>query len=80
MRRATTRLARTASKTLRASYQTSAPENLTQSRHGNLPGSSQSPITTQLHFFNSVLEETRIPTFRVLDSGGKIIEGAHIPE
>ncbi|KIO18952.1 hypothetical protein M407DRAFT_153529 [Tulasnella calospora MUT 4182] len=80
MQRATIRIARTASRTLRASYQTSAPENLTQSRHGNLPGSSQSPITTQLHFFNSVLEETRIPTFRVLDSGGKVIEGAHLPE
>ncbi|KAG8898073.1 hypothetical protein FRB99_007679 [Tulasnella sp. 403] len=63
-----------------SSHQASAPQSLAKSKHGNLPGSSSSPLTTQLHFFNSVLEETQIPTYRVLDSAGQVIEGAQAPE
>lgn len=48
--------------------------------HGHLP-SSQSPITSELKFFNSVTPEgTQIPTYRVLDGVGKPIEGADVPD
>ena len=59
---------------------TSAPQNITRSQLGNLPGSSASPLTTEIHFFNSVLEGTQIPTLRILDSAGQVIEGAQVPE
>jgi hypothetical protein len=53
---------------------------LPKEAHGHLP-TSQSPITSKLHFFNSVMEEGKqIPTYRVLDGTGKLIEGAHLPE
>lgn len=48
--------------------------------HGRLP-TSQSPITPKLHFFNSVMEEGKqIPTYRVLDGTGHLLEGAELPE
>ena len=48
--------------------------------HGNLP-SSQSPITSTMHFFNSVMEAGKqIPTYRVIDGTGQPVEGAQIPE
>ncbi|KAI0311888.1 branched-chain alpha-keto acid dehydrogenase E1-alpha subunit [Amylostereum chailletii] len=47
---------------------------------GHLP-SSHSPITSTLHFFNSVTGEgNQIPTYRVLDGLGKPIKGAELPE
>jgi len=47
---------------------------------GHLP-SSQSPIVSKLHFFNSVTgNDQQIPTYRVLDGVGKPIDGAEIPE
>lgn len=51
-----------------------------QTPHGHLP-STQSPIISELKFFNSVTGDgTQIPTYRVLDGGGKPIEGAQVPE
>lgn len=48
--------------------------------HGHL-SNSRSPITTQLNFVNSITEDgSKIPTFRVLDGAGKILEGAQEPE
>ncbi|EKM51616.1 uncharacterized protein PHACADRAFT_212250 [Phanerochaete carnosa HHB-10118-sp] len=48
--------------------------------HGHLP-TSQSPITPKLQFFNSVMEDGKqIPTYRVLDGTGKVIEGAQLPD
>lgn len=42
---------------------------------------SQSPITPDLQFFNSVTGgQGLIPTYRVLDGVGKPIEGAQVPE
>ncbi|QRV86531.1 pyruvate dehydrogenase E1 component alpha subunit [Ceratobasidium sp. AG-Ba] len=49
-------------------------------RHGHLPGDPSSAITTQMHFFNSVLESNSIPTYRVLDGDGAVINGAEVPE
>ncbi|KAG8745322.1 hypothetical protein FRC10_008339 [Ceratobasidium sp. 414] len=49
-------------------------------RHGYLPGDPSSAITTQMHFFNSVLESNSIPTYRVLDGNGAVINGAEVPE
>jgi hypothetical protein len=49
-------------------------------RHGHLPGDPSSAITTQMHFFNSVLESNSIPTYRVLDGNGVVINGAEVPE
>jgi hypothetical protein len=47
---------------------------------GTLP-SSQSAFTPQLAFFNSILPEGKqIPTFRVLDGVGNLIEDASAPE
>ena len=43
--------------------------------------SSQSPITPELKFFNSVTGgEGLIPTYRVLDGVGKPIDGAQVPD
>ena len=48
--------------------------------HGHLP-SSTSPITSKLHFFNSVMEGGKqIPTYRVIDGAGQPLEGAVVPE
>lgn len=47
---------------------------------GTLP-TSQSPIVSKLHFFNSVTPDgSQIPTYRVLDGSGKPIEGAEMPD
>lgn len=48
--------------------------------HGYL-SDSRSAITTELRFLNSVTPEgSQIPTYRVLDGYGKVIEGAEVPE
>lgn len=48
--------------------------------HGHLPAST-SPITSKLHFFNSVMEGGKqIPTYRVIDGAGQPLEGAVVPE
>lgn len=48
--------------------------------HGHLP-SSESPITSNLSFINSVTPDgERIPTFRVLDGTGKVLNEATMPE
>ncbi|KAI0087055.1 branched-chain alpha-keto acid dehydrogenase E1-alpha subunit [Irpex rosettiformis] len=58
----------------------SSTVQLPNEAHGHLP-TSQSPITSKLHFFNSVMEEGKqIPTYRVLDGSGKLLEGAEVPE
>lgn len=58
----------------------SSTVQLPSKAHGHLP-TSQSPITSKLHFFNSVMEEGKqIPTYRVLDGSGKVLDGAEIPE
>lgn len=58
---------------------TAAPQWPSQA-HGHLP-TSQSPITSKLHFFNSVMGEGKqIPTFRILDGLGHPLEGAELPE
>lgn len=47
---------------------------------GYLP-TSQSPIVSKLHFFNSVTKDgTQIPTYRVIDGLGKPIDGAELPD
>lgn len=61
------------------STETHAPQTPTQ-RHGFLPGAPGSAITTKLDFFNSVLESSQIPTYRVLDGTGNFIDGAELPE
>jgi 2-oxoisovalerate dehydrogenase E1 component alpha subunit len=46
----------------------------------NLP-TTNSPIVSELSFFNSVTgSDTQIPTFRVLDGVGKLLEGAVLPD
>ncbi|CAE6502536.1 unnamed protein product [Rhizoctonia solani] len=64
---------------VRASSGTAA-ESPQQARHGHLPGVPSSAITTKMHFFDSVLESKSIPTYRVLDGSGVVIEGAEVPE
>ncbi|KAJ6508490.1 branched-chain alpha-keto acid dehydrogenase E1-alpha subunit [Mycena sanguinolenta] len=47
---------------------------------GHLPN-SRSPIVPTLFFFNSVTaSDEKIPTFRVLDGVGKLVDGAQLPE
>lgn len=42
---------------------------------------STSPIVSNPHFFNSVTPDgSGIPTYRVLDGSGKVLEGAEVPE
>lgn len=58
----------------------SSTVQLPNKAHGHLP-TSQSPITSKLHFFNSVMEEGKqIPTYRVLDGSGQVLDGAELPE
>ena len=46
----------------------------------NLP-TTKSQIVPELSFFNSVTgNDTQIPTFRVLDGVGKLLEGAVLPD
>ena len=67
------------SRLLRRGLATTAPL-LSEHNHGHLP-TSQSPIVSKLLFFNSVTGDgTQIPTYRVLDGSGKLIEGAEMPE
>ncbi len=48
--------------------------------HGLLP-TSQSPITPKPHFFNSVSTDGKqLPTYRIIDGVGNVIEGAELPE
>ncbi|GJJ09876.1 hypothetical protein Clacol_004100 [Clathrus columnatus] len=48
--------------------------------HGYL-SNSRSPITPELRFFNSVTgDDSQIPTYRIIDNTGAVIEGADIPE
>lgn len=57
-----------------------ASSQLPSQSYGHLP-TSQSPITPKLQFFNSVMEDGKqIPTYRVLDGAGEVIEGAELPE
>ncbi|RXW16469.1 hypothetical protein EST38_g9396 [Candolleomyces aberdarensis] len=52
----------------------------TCSRFENLP-KSNSPIVSKLDFFNSVTGNgSQIPTYRVIDGSGKLLEGAELPE
>lgn len=54
--------------------------NTTCSRFENLP-KSNSPIVSKLDFFNSVTGNgSQIPTYRVIDGSGKLLEGAELPE
>lgn len=62
---------------------TSGPLRVASGPHkavGSLPGAPASALTTKLHFFNSVLEQELIPTYRILDGSGNVIEGAEVPE
>ncbi|TCD70741.1 hypothetical protein EIP91_001770 [Steccherinum ochraceum] len=48
--------------------------------YGHLP-TSQSPITPKMNFINSVTPDgTQIPTYRVLDGVGELLDGAELPE
>ncbi|KAJ2922242.1 hypothetical protein H1R20_g14854, partial [Candolleomyces eurysporus] len=52
----------------------------TCSRFENLP-KSNSPIVSKLDFFNSVTGNgSQIPTYRVIDGSGKLLESAELPE
>lgn len=69
-----------ASRRLSRYLATSTPERPDR-KHGNLPGSSRSAITSNLHFFNSIMgEDNLIPTYRVIDTDGKLIDGAQLPD
>ncbi|THH05530.1 hypothetical protein EW145_g4727 [Phellinidium pouzarii] len=58
---------------------TSAPQG-PSGHHGLLPGSSQSAITSKLHFFNSVMgNDETIPTYRIISKDGEPVEGATLP-
>lgn len=66
--------------TARRRLATSAPES-PSGHHGLLPGTSHSAITPKLHFFDSVMGEDRqIPTYRVIDNRGELVDGGNIPE
>jgi 2-oxoisovalerate dehydrogenase E1 component alpha subunit len=48
--------------------------------HGLLP-TSQSPITPKPYFFNAVTADGKqLPTYRIIDGIGNVIEGAELPE
>jgi hypothetical protein len=58
---------------------TTAPVSFPEG-HGLLP-TSQSPITPKPHFFNSVSADGKqLPTYRIIDGVGNVIEGAELPE
>ncbi|EIN12930.1 hypothetical protein PUNSTDRAFT_50148 [Punctularia strigosozonata HHB-11173 SS5] len=51
-----------------------------QYHHGSLPA-SQVPITPKLQFINSVSTDgQKVPTYRVLDGKGQLIDGAELPD
>lgn len=57
------------------------PFSLSASRRLEHLPTTNSPIVSNLNFFNSVTGDgTQIPTFRVLDGVGKPIEGAILPD
>jgi 2-oxoisovalerate dehydrogenase E1 component alpha subunit len=71
------------------SFSSSTSSLTNTQRHGTLPGQPGSAITTSLKFFNSVFpsndegdnaELKQIPTYRVLDGSGKVLDGAQVPE
>jgi hypothetical protein len=49
-------------------------------RFSTLLPNSQSPITPRPHFFNAVSADGKLPTYRVIDGVGNVIEGAELPE
>lgn len=58
---------------------TTAPQSPT-GRHDFLP-TSQSEITPNIHFFNSVLgDDKQIPSYRIIGKDGKPVEGATVPD
>lgn len=74
------RSARRALASLPARRLATAAPSQPSGQHGHLP-TSQSAITSKLHFFNSVMGEDRqIPTYRVLGGDGSVLEGAEVPE
>jgi len=57
------------------------PFSLSASRRLEYLPTTNSPISSNLNFFNSVTGDgTQIPTFRVLDGVGKPLEGAILPD
>ena len=50
-------------------------------RFSTLLPNSQSPITPRPHFFNAVSTDGKqLPTFRIIDGVGDVIQGAELPE
>jgi hypothetical protein len=67
------------SRTFRKVLSTASPGSPPES-HGLLP-TSQSPITPNPHFFNAVSSDGKLlPTYRIIDGVGNVIEGAELPE
>ncbi|KAF8500938.1 branched-chain alpha-keto acid dehydrogenase E1-alpha subunit [Russula emetica] len=67
------------SRIFRSGLCTTAPVSFPEG-HGLLP-TSQSPITSKPHFFNSVSTDGKqLPTYRIIDGVGNVIEGAELPE
>jgi hypothetical protein len=67
------------SRIFRTGLCTTAPLSFPEG-HGLLP-TSQSPITPKPHFFNSVSTDGKqLPTYRIIDGVGNVIEGAELPE
>jgi hypothetical protein len=67
------------SRIFRTGLCTTAPLSFPEG-HGLLP-TSQSPISPKPHFFNSVSTDGKqLPTYRVIDGVGNVIEGAELPE
>ena len=67
------------SRIFRKGLYTTTPVSFPES-HGVLP-TSQSPITNKPHFFNTVSSDGKqLPTYRIIDGVGNVIEGAELPE
>ncbi|KAH9990807.1 thiamine diphosphate-binding protein [Russula vinacea] len=67
------------SRIFRKGLYTTTPVSFPES-HGVLP-TSQSPITPKPHFFNAVTTDGKqLPTYRIIDGVGNVIEGAELPE
>jgi 2-oxoisovalerate dehydrogenase E1 component alpha subunit len=64
----------------RSHLSTTSPSNPSSGSLGYLPDSA-SPFTNRLDFFSSVLPQgQQIPTYRVLDSVGNVLNDAELPE
>ncbi|KJA21197.1 hypothetical protein HYPSUDRAFT_166020 [Hypholoma sublateritium FD-334 SS-4] len=50
------------------------------SRYRQLLPTTNSPIVSNLDFFNSIQGNEQIPTYRILDGVGKPLQGAELPE